>query len=979
MNKKLLTSLMTIGLLSGCGLSPVRSSSVNPSTEETSSTVETSSIVETSSKDDTSSIDETSSKVEESSSTHEHTYATEWSKDADKHWHAATCEHDTLKADEADHTWDAGTTTGTATCTEAGEITYTCTVCGYEKTEATNALNHNYGAPTYAWADDNSTVTATMVCANDATHIVTETVTASALITQSQSCTDVELTTYTATFTNDAFETQVKENVQTKDALTHSYGAPTYEWSADNSTVTATMVCNHDSTHVVTETATTTATVTQEQSCDNAELTTYTATFTNDAFEAQTKENVETKAALTHSYGTTIYTWSEDNSTVTATRVCGHNGEHKETETVNTVARVTQEQTYENPELTTYTATFENTAFETQVKENVQTKNAVSNSWNTWDGTKATSIALGSGTETDPYIISTSSELAFVAQKTNEGDSSYLNAYYKQMSNLDLNNINWTPIASTSPFKGVFDGNGLSIIGLSINQTGDNAALFAVVNNATIKNLNVTGTVVGGGQCNAILVAKGAAATLSNCISRGSVTGTGLYSSGIMSIVNHVDNTKTIIDNCVNYANIKCSNSGTAGISAYLNGAVTEIKNCKNYGNISYASHYVGGIVGRALKAEGSFIENCYNYGDISQYDTTTSVTTVAGVIGDTAIKVKNCYNYYKSTINGYSINAGTALLYPTTAGGNTNKKGAICGLLRAANVCSSDAGFVDCGICDKDGNVVFSGDVNLWDASVATSIASGTGTETDPYLINTGAELAFMAQQVKANDASYKTAYYKLNSNIHLNNKTWTSIGTSNTIAFQGHFDGNGKAIIGLKQNTAAVTGLFGHIADAYISNLTVIGDVTCSGANNGLLVGRAQPSTITNCTTLGTVTNTSQYAGAITATINAYASGVTGSQTKMIIENCTNYADITGVKRIGSLTSSQNNAVPTDFINCVNYGTITGTGSEIGGLVGILSSTGTMKDCTNYGQFNAPTAATNNPLVGNNGGTVTNCHDYH
>ena len=278
MNKKLLASLMMMGLLVGCG--------GNTSSLATSSQTPT-----------TSSKTEVSSEV--SSATHEHTYATEWSKDADKHWHAATCEHDTLKADEAEHTWDAGTTTGTATCTEAGEITYTCTVCGYEKTEATNALNHNYGAPTYAWADDNSTVTATMVCANDATHVVTETVTATAVVTQNQSCTDVELTTYTATFTNEAFETQTKADVQTKDALTHSYGAPTYEWSDDNSIVTATMVCAHDATHVVTETTITSSTVTQEATHELDELSTYTATFENSVFETQTKANVVTKEAVT--------------------------------------------------------------------------------------------------------------------------------------------------------------------------------------------------------------------------------------------------------------------------------------------------------------------------------------------------------------------------------------------------------------------------------------------------------------------------------------------------------------------------------------------------------------------------------------------------------------------------------------------------------------------------------------------------------
>ena len=59
--------------------------------------------------------------------THEHTYANEWSKNETKHWHAATCGDD-VKKDEADHTWNDGveTTNGTK---------FTCTVCGYEKTE----------------------------------------------------------------------------------------------------------------------------------------------------------------------------------------------------------------------------------------------------------------------------------------------------------------------------------------------------------------------------------------------------------------------------------------------------------------------------------------------------------------------------------------------------------------------------------------------------------------------------------------------------------------------------------------------------------------------------------------------------------------------------------------------------------------------------------------------------------------------------
>ncbi|MDO4536978.1 MAG: InlB B-repeat-containing protein, partial [Coriobacteriales bacterium] len=67
-------------------------------------------------------------------------------------------------------------------------------------------------------------------------------------------------------------------------ALGHLWGEPTYEWSADRKTVTATRTCTRDASHVETETA-------QTVRAGN----TYTASFTNPAFETQTKaiEEVE--------------------------------------------------------------------------------------------------------------------------------------------------------------------------------------------------------------------------------------------------------------------------------------------------------------------------------------------------------------------------------------------------------------------------------------------------------------------------------------------------------------------------------------------------------------------------------------------------------------------------------------------------------------------------------------------------------------
>ena len=73
---------------------------------------------------------------------HQHTYGAGWTYDATHHWHEATCEHTGEKDGYAEHTWDNGTVTTAATCTEAGEKTYTCTACSATKTETVPATGH---------------------------------------------------------------------------------------------------------------------------------------------------------------------------------------------------------------------------------------------------------------------------------------------------------------------------------------------------------------------------------------------------------------------------------------------------------------------------------------------------------------------------------------------------------------------------------------------------------------------------------------------------------------------------------------------------------------------------------------------------------------------------------------------------------------------------------------------------------------------
>lgn len=105
---------------------------------------------------------------------------------------------------------------GTYELTTDGVHTITAVdVAGNSTTkEVKVCADHKYSNITYEWNENNSKCKASAVC-TDCGKKVNETVDAKASITKQQSCTDAEITTYTATFTNEAFTTQTKE-VQTK-------------------------------------------------------------------------------------------------------------------------------------------------------------------------------------------------------------------------------------------------------------------------------------------------------------------------------------------------------------------------------------------------------------------------------------------------------------------------------------------------------------------------------------------------------------------------------------------------------------------------------------------------------------------------------------------------------------------------------------------------------------------------------------------
>ena len=182
-----------------------------------------------------------------------------------------------------------------ATCTESGvHAHYTCEGCDKlfdeDKKETTlealtiAALGHNYQFDSFVWAADYS-AQAKHVCSRDNKHVEMRDATVTSKVTKEVTCEEDGVEIYTATYDT---HTETKEKVLTK--LGHAYGDPTYEWSDDNKSCTATVICGNDSTHTIVETVQCKYDVIENATEEADGKGKYTATFENEKFVAQEKE-----------------------------------------------------------------------------------------------------------------------------------------------------------------------------------------------------------------------------------------------------------------------------------------------------------------------------------------------------------------------------------------------------------------------------------------------------------------------------------------------------------------------------------------------------------------------------------------------------------------------------------------------------------------------------------------------------------------
>ena len=241
---------------------------------------------------------------------------------------------------------------------------------------------------------------------------------------------------------------------------------------------------------------------------------------------------------------------------------------------------------------------------------------------------------------------------------------------------------------TVNPFSGVFDGQGHSIIGLTlvVNSNDVNTCgLFGALKDATIRNVRFEEAKM---SFNSTGISSGniAIGTVAGCAvdSRfenvwvsasftGKATSTASRNVSIGGIAGLVSSTKagaTVFKDCTfegsvtNDIGSKYSNTNTAifgGIAGTVTnkGAEVIFKDCVNNADLDVKGHHVGGIVGNAFYSQ---IEGCVNNGNIrAEYSSSvasgTSVSGVrlGGIMGYCSFTTTNS-SYLKNCTNNGTI-----------------------------------------------------------------------------------------------------------------------------------------------------------------------------------------------------------------------------------------------------------------------------------------------------------------------------------
>ena len=547
----------------------------------------------------------------------------------------------------------------------------------------------------------------------------------------------------------------------------------------------------------------------------------------------------------------------------------------------------------------------------------------------------------------------------------------------------------WGAVSGTSSacYKGHFDGKGHVISGFNTTATHNYYGIFGVISTgALIENFTVYGTVscgfktmgvvgyardatptirnihsylnientLNGGRHGGILgTSNNGTIVVENCTYSGTLNVgelTGNY-GGIVGYVNNNAAAILNITNCLFDGKLLAGSEIDAqcgGIVGYSNAGVVTIKGCLSLGTITSGNGNVGQFFGRLNGSSSVFANNCYVGDEVNG----TAGTGKAG--GTVPVKVTEaqlsngeaCFllNGDQTTIGWYQTLGSDELpvLDATHAQVYMNGRLHCNGDIYEGSTFSNE----NVGIVKDEHNFVdgFCEYCWLFDENYLTPNADGF------YEIANAKQMVWFQQKVNNGELGANAI---LTGDVDfvpvLEQRPWTSIGTSEVNAFTGTFDGQNHKITGFKMETSVSGGLFGCVTNATIKNFSVSGTLTVTGGTGAGLVGWPSNSSIRNIHStleIEVPVNGVHHVGGVVGSARGgnHVDGCTFSGTMRVAVGSTdNFAGV--VAYLGGDSIS----------NCANYGTITflDPGCAAGGVAGYLNNTTTyLRNCLNYGK---------------------------
>ena len=250
------------------------------------------------------------------------------------------------------------------------------------------------------------------------------------------------------------------------------------------------------------------------------------------------------------------------------------------------------------------------------------------------------------------------------------------------------------------------------------------------------------------------------------------------------------------------------------------------------------------------------------------------------------------------------------------------------------------------------------------WDGA-AKEAPDGAGTQAAPYQIESGEQLAWLADTVSAGSGAKICAV--LTDDIDLGGFPFAPIGVSSH-ELSGSFDGQGHTVSGLNVS-AQYAGLFGVIKDAEIRNVVVQGTVasTSSGSGDaGGIAGRAVGTTnvIENCGNEANVSGGSNVGGILGNSQNY--------NTTVTVTGCYNSGSISASDRAGGIIGRYNNSNPR-ITDCYNTGAVSSSTYAAGILAGSSSN---ISRCYNVGTITGKDASKTGAFTTSSYNSLTDCY---